>query len=214
MRTETIIRKLYTYDELAPAAQASAREWYREVVARDPCRLEYAEGDISHTLEALGVVLDTHGLVWSGFWSQGDGASFTGTWTYDPDALARVRADQPGDGRLHAAIDDLLAAAHTIASTPAWGGVRPTIWADVTRRAHRLVHEHSVEIGVWAMSTEGTECAIGGAQEGAVVDALRDLMRWAYRQLEAEHEYQNSDEAIGEMIECHAYEFLATGRRA
>lgn len=36
--------------------------------------------------------------------------------------------------------------------------------------------------------------------ENAITEALRDLARWLYRQLEQEYEYQTSDAVIDETI--------------
>jgi hypothetical protein len=49
--------------------------------------------------------------------------------------------------------------------------------------------------------------------EAIVIEALRDLARWLYRQLERDYEYQSSDERIDEAIAANAYTFTETGRR-
>jgi hypothetical protein len=49
--------------------------------------------------------------------------------------------------------------------------------------------------------------------EDAVIEALRGLARWLYRQLEREYEYQTSDAVIDEAIAANAYTFTDTGRR-
>ena len=49
--------------------------------------------------------------------------------------------------------------------------------------------------------------------EEAVIEALRDLARWLYRQLEREYEYLRSDEAVDETITANQYTFTKTGRR-
>jgi hypothetical protein len=46
-----------------------------------------------------------------------------------------------------------------------------------------------------------------------VTEALRDLARWLYRQLEAEYDHLASDEAIEERIIVNAYTFTEEGRR-
>ena len=46
-----------------------------------------------------------------------------------------------------------------------------------------------------------------------VIEALRDLARWLYRQLEREYEYLSSDEAVDETITANQYTFTETGRR-
>ena len=44
-------------------------------------------------------------------------------------------------------------------------------------------------------------------------EALRDLARWLYRQLEAEYDHLTSDEAIEEGIIVNEYTFTEAGRR-
>ena len=41
--------------------------------------------------------------------------------------------------------------------------------------------------------------------EETVIEALRDLARWLYRQLESEYNALNSDEAVSETIVANAY---------
>jgi hypothetical protein len=45
------------------------------------------------------------------------------------------------------------------------------------------------------------------------VEALRDLARWLYRQVQAEYDYLTSDEAIEEGIIINEYTFTVGGRR-
>jgi len=49
--------------------------------------------------------------------------------------------------------------------------------------------------------------------EEVVTEALRDLARWLYRQLEREYDYLSSDEAVDETIVVNEYTFTASGRR-
>ena len=46
-----------------------------------------------------------------------------------------------------------------------------------------------------------------------VTEALRDLARWVYRQLQAEYDHLTSDEAIEEGIIVNEYTFTEGGRR-
>jgi hypothetical protein len=53
---------------------------------------------------------------------------------------------------------------------------------------------------------------VGESEDAKTVrELLRDLMRWIYRTLEAEHDYQLSDENAAETIEANEYEFTASG---
>lgn len=49
--------------------------------------------------------------------------------------------------------------------------------------------------------------------EDTVIEALRDLARWLYRQLESEYNALTSDEMVDETIEANAYTFTASGRQ-
>lgn len=49
--------------------------------------------------------------------------------------------------------------------------------------------------------------------EEAVVEALRDLARWLYRQLEREYGYLSSDEVVDETIIANSYTFTEAGQR-
>jgi hypothetical protein len=50
------------------------------------------------------------------------------------------------------------------------------------------------------------------AEEG-VAEALRDLARWLYRQLERAYDYAVSDASVDEPILANEYTFTAAGRR-
>jgi hypothetical protein len=49
--------------------------------------------------------------------------------------------------------------------------------------------------------------------EEAAIETARDAMRWIYRRLEREYEYQNSVECVDEVIRANEYEFTEDGRR-
>ena len=50
------------------------------------------------------------------------------------------------------------------------------------------------------------------AEEG-VIEALRDLARWLYRQLEREYDYLSSDDVVDEAIIANGYTFTEGGQR-
>ena len=49
--------------------------------------------------------------------------------------------------------------------------------------------------------------------EDVVTEALRDLARWFYRQLEREYDYLSSDEVVDETILANGYTFTKVGAR-
>ena len=52
-----------------------------------------------------------------------------------------------------------------------------------------------------------------GEADDTVTEALRDLARWLYRQLEREYDYQTSDAMVDEAIAANDYTFTEAGRR-
>lgn len=79
------------------------------------------------------------------------------------------------------------------------------------RQQGRYCHEYTMKIEIerdsstWQPMTDGAEAA--------VIEALRDLARWLYRQLRSEYEYQSSDEVVDETIEINGWTFTAEGER-
>ena len=75
----------------------------------------------------------------------------------------------------------------------------------------RYYHEYTMSVDVtrdsltWQPPTEDAE--------EIVTEALRDLARWLYRQLETEYDHLTSDEAIEEGIIVNEYTFTEGGRR-
>jgi hypothetical protein len=48
----------------------------------------------------------------------------------------------------------------------------------------------------------------------SLVELARDAMRWVYRQLEEEYEYQTANEQVDDAIRANEYEFTEAGRIA
>ena len=57
----------------------------------------------------------------------------------------------------------------------------------------------------WQPMTDGAE--------DTVIEALRDLARWLYRQLQREYEYLTTDAVVDETIGINEWTFTAQGRR-
>ena len=57
----------------------------------------------------------------------------------------------------------------------------------------------------WQPPTDGAE--------DTVIEALRDLARWLYRQLRSEYEHQTSDAAVDEIVAANELTLTADGRR-
>ena len=59
---------------------------------------------------------------------------------------------------------------------------------------------------------DGRQLVTAEDEEG-IAEALRDLARWLYRQLEREYEYRTPDAVIDEATLANDYTFTVEGRR-
>ena len=204
---------VYTINELADAAKENARVWYRDQGLHDEW-YDFVYEDFETICGILGVTLatspvrlygggtrDKSQIFWSGFHSQGDGASFFGTYCHARGASKAIRAHAPKDTELHRIADELQAVQRRN-----FYQVRASV-----RQQGRYCHEYSMAIEVerdsptWQPMTDGAE--------DTVIEALRDLARWLYRQLRSEYEHQISDEAVDEIVSINEWTFKADGTR-
>ena len=204
---------VYTIDELSDAAKENARIWYRDQGLHDEW-YDFVYEDFETICGILGITLattpvrlygggtrDKPQIFWSGFHSQGDGASFFGTYCHARGASKAIRAHAPKDAELHRIADEL----HAVQKRNFW-----QVHASI-RQSGRYCHEYSMAIEVerdsptWQPPTDGVE--------ETVIEALRDLARWLYRQLRSEYEHQTSDEAVDEIVSINEWTFKADGAR-
>lgn len=175
--------------------------------------------DFVRICEILGITLDTRAhrtmgggtvhrplINFSGFWSQGDGASWSGfyracTWeagwlhrvpTYD-EAPAKIR-EYCDDKELHRIADELC------------------FLARIYYPAYAHIGSNSLYCHSGTMNLSGSEPMDGHDDDYAeevhehvettLTDLFRDLADWLYRQLEQEYDYLTSDEAVWDTIQA------------
>jgi len=207
--TETTV---YQFDELSDEAKEKAREWYRQGNCDDSFWSECTIDDAKEIGKLLGMDIDN--IYFSGFWSQGDGACFEGTWRASDVKVDKLKEYAPQDKELHRIVDGLA----EIAKEYPDGDFK------VRHRGH-YSHSGCTAFDVELPNTQEDELEYDspefkllqvklGEDEDTLIELARDFMNWIYRQLEKEWDYQNSDEQVEESIRCNAYEFLETGERA
>ena len=206
---------VYELNELSGTARERARAWYREgcldwdwheCIYEDfdtVCGLLGVTLRTSHVPLMGGGTRETPRVFFRGFHHQGDGASFEGDLPpmRPGRGSAAIRAHAPRDAELHA-IADALADVQ-----------RPNFYqlgADIRQSGH-YCHEYTMAIEVERDSPAWQDMTDGAGE--AVIEALRDLARWLYRQLEREYRYLTSDEAVDENIEANGFTFTAEGCR-
>ena len=193
-----VTKTIYTFDELSDEAKERAiNDWNAEGLEYD--WWEFVYSDAKEIGRLLGVTdMDIN---FSGFWSQGDGACFTGRYAYRKGSVREIKDYAPMDLELHRIAEALFKA-----QARYFFGLTATI----TQGTHRYSHEHSVSIAV-ENERENNYRAAEDVEE-SIAEPLRDLMRWIYRTLEKEYEYQTSDEVVTDTILANDYEFTAAGK--
>lgn len=204
---------IYQLGELAEEAKERARSWYRQH-GFDYDWYDSVFEDFGRICALLGIDLRTRPvrlmgggtrsepcIFFSGFSSQGDGACFEGSWTYARGMRRAIRDYAPEDAELHRIADAL--------ETIQWRNFYQL--SATARHRGRYNHEFCMDIPV-DRDSPVYQAPTASAEE-EVTEALRDLARWLFRQLEREYDYQTSDEAVDEAITANEYSFTETGRR-
>jgi hypothetical protein len=199
--------KVFQFDELNDEAKETARAWYRNASAGDDSFAEFILDDATDVLKVLGY--SSVEIYYSGFCSQGDGAQFVGKfYASDYDAkgtngVQKLLVDRPTDkelARCAAELERILL-------------ISPQLSASIKSSGH-CSHEMATHFSVDFGDEEGTEPFDTDEIEDAFKEVSRDLMRWLYRSLEKNWDYQNSDECVDENIRANEYEFDKDGNRA
>ena len=207
---ETVV---YPLSELTDSARETARNWYRQHCF-DHAWYDFVFEDFQTICEILGIRIATSPvhiiggpsreypqIYFRGFWNQGDGASFAGRYCYARNSARAIRDHAPQDKDLHSIADTL----HDLQRRNFY-----QLRADIRQRG-RYTHEYTMTIQVerdspnWQPPTHDAE--------DTATEAMRDLARWLYRQLEQEYDYLASDEQVDESIALNGYTFTADGER-
>jgi hypothetical protein len=200
-----IITKVYEFDELDEKGKEKAREWYRDASSDDTIWSECVIDDAKTILALMGWDIDK--IYYSGFNSQGDGACFTGTWRADNVKVGKAKEYAPTDEELHkiAKIYEELAEKHPVTSMS-------------VKHSGRYCHENCTEFdafdgGFYELEMGNDEMVKNEESKNIFIETSKDAMRWIYKNLEREWDFQNSDETIDENIKANFYTFTESGKR-
>jgi len=202
MRTETI--EIYTFDELSDDAKEKAREWWRSG-GLDYDWYAHIFSDFVTIFEILGFDVIESNIHFSGFWSQGDGASFTGSYKYNKGSTKKIRDYAPQDNALHEIADTLQA----LQKRNFYG-----LWGNIERcSTSHYVHENTISCSEAYRDSGNYQDATSDAQD-TLTDCARDLCHRLYARLKKEYDWINSNKQVDESIKCNEYEFTVTGEIA
>lgn len=190
--------KLYDFQELSEEAKGKARGWFRSVASEDSFYAECVIDDAKQIGDILGI--ETTNIYYSGFWSQGDGASFEGFYKYREGWREALKQYAPNDKELFK-IGEALQSVQ-----------KRHFYKLRAKCLHRGHYYHSGCMRVEVEHSDDIYRDIQGS-ESDIIDTLRSFADWIYRRLEADYDFHNSDEQIDESIEANGYTFTESGAR-
>lgn len=190
---------VYSFNELDESTQAQVLGNMRDINT-DYAWWNYTYETMTTVGKMLGINIDN--IYFSGFYSQGDGALFTGSYSYNKGWRKALSSEFGGEW-----LKVLIAIGETLQAIQA-----PMFYklsASVTQSGH-YNHSGCTAFNVYYdgdyLTSEKQEQA-----ETDLIQALREFMDFIYCQLEKEYDYLVSDEAVIESIESNDYEFLENG---
>lgn len=184
-----------TFDQLSDEAKEKAREnERRHMLDYDWWDCVYEDAVCIGSL--MGIEIETrtrpgrrrveHSIYFSGFGSQGDGASFEGRYTPKPDAIKAIQNETSDEELLRIAVE--LTALQVVAKLSGHDlrGAR-------IKTQGRYDHSGGMCVEVHYDLDEYV-------YEEPLLDLMRAFADWIYRSLERESEYLTSDECIDERL--------------
>lgn len=191
--------KVYKYEELSDSAKERAREWYLE---DGLCYdwWDFCYEDFCRVAEILGIKISCRQgrgaeIYFTGFYCQGSGSSFVGTYRYAKGAVAGIKQYASQDEELHR-----IAYGLQEAQRRHFYKLRASI---ETRRAD------SIRVEVWHDDDPYRDIANA---EDEVRELMNDFNNWMFKHLQDEYEHLTSDEVVEESIIANEYEFDEDGK--
>ena len=205
---------VYDIHELEKKAKAKARDWYiQNVLVTTPIWHEHVFDDFATICEILGITILTRPetqrgqrpahtvrCIWfSGFATQGDGACFEGDWKHAPRTSQRIREYAPKDKTLHGIADALTKAQ------------KANFYelAGVMKHEGHYSHEYCMKVDIERENEHDQEPTENSGE--TVTEAMRELARWLYSQLDTTWTDLTSDPIVDEEIHANEWAFTANG---
>ena len=193
---KTITINTYTFSELSDKAKDKARQCYHNTYMSGEHWHEFIIEDAKEVGKILG--FDVRDVHFSGFSSQGDGASWTGGYEYVKGAPAAVASYTGNDA-------ELIRIAHGLQDIQRRHSCK--LVASVSRAGY-YCHSHTMRADVEYGSNPYRDVSDA---EKDLLELFRDLADWVYSNLRTEYDYQTSDAAIAEAFDANEVLFTADG---
>ena len=192
-RTQTINREVFTFAELSDTAKTKALADYAQTLDYD--WWGFVIDDAKECASIIGIEIEK--VFFSGFCSQGDGASFTGSYAYKKGSVKAIKVHAPLDTELH-----YIALQLQREQCKSFYKIKTSI-----SQHGRYYHEQTMHF-----DHDHVDRYLVDSDVDDIEEALKDFARWIYKRLENEWDYMTSLEAFAETCECNEWEFTVNGK--
>lgn len=189
--------KVYQFNELSAEAKEVAIKKNRDINVEGEWWYDPIQEDFKEIARRLGITIEN--IYFSGFWNQGDGAVFEGSYEYKRGVVKGIKGYAPRD-------KELLRIARALNSLQS--KYDRGLIATLKRTDNRYYYPKTVEVEVYDYNNEESI----PKDADALAELFYDLMKWLYRSLQKEYEYCISDEAVAETLRINEYDFTADGK--
>jgi len=181
MRKILLEKTLFKFDELSKDVQQNLIDKEIEYVENYEY-YDFVEEDFIIMMSIIGFDIDE--CRFSGFYSQGDGASFIGKYSYKKYDIKKFKEEYPNEDEIIQLLNELNNFQKML---------NYQINVDLEKNyITRYVHEYSVDIIVYNKETEDCfDCDIS-----RIVEIFREFMKIFYNKVNDSYEYVTSNEII------------------
>ena len=192
------IVKTYSFNELSDEAKQVAFNNNSEINVNHWNWYDCTKDDFHTILELIGFYnIDS---IFSGFYSQGDGASFSANYRYKKGCLKAVKQHAPNDTELHDIVEGIV-------SHQKNNGY--LLSCEVSQRGY-YYHSNTMHFS-WCKNDDSCFDWKNDFVEDELEQLFKNLADWHYSCLENEYEYLTSFDAVAEMLEANEIQFLENG---
>lgn len=191
--------KTYSFNELSDEAKQVAFNNNSEINVDHLDWYDCTEDDFYTILELIGFYnIDSN---FSGFYLQGDGASFSADYRYKKGCLKEVKQHAPNDKELHNIVKGIV-------SHQKDNGYLLT--CEVSKRGN-YCHSNTMSFS-WCKNDDSCFDWKNNFVEDELEQLFKDLANWYYSRLGSEYEYLKSFDVVAEMLEVNEIQFLENGK--
>ena len=188
----------HSFNELSDEAKQVAFNNNLDINVNNWDWYDSTKDDFHTILELIGFYnIDSY---FSGFYSQGDGASFSANYRYKKGCLKAVKQHAPNDVELHSIVKSII-------SHQKDNGY--LLSCEVSQRGNHC-HSNTMHFS-WCKNDDSCFDWKNDFVEDDLEQLFKNLADWYYSRLKSEYEYLTSFDVVAEMLEANEIQFLENG---